>query len=504
MFDHAMNDRENHKADHEKKADDSIVGDGQNSDVTRVDPAGEDVGNTKVDVVKSEGQAIHTSVPSGPALAQADSKGGGSTSPVKEENFELIVSSVDQPSRSGDGKTSGINTGVVKVENDISDKPTTGESDHLPEPPASPTSNTAFSGSSTSTSTTANPDLPVKPVSTSPRAASSNRVSIAYAAGSRRLIIDSDVVEKMTIFRAEGRIDIDMTVERVEGGFKGVLVHFIASFSLILLFLTLVFQIETLHENKTYAPIAELSAALDSDSTLPPFWKAESGSKVLLNVHLDKERPLSEPKWVKTGDVQDWLKDMFGGRFWVAGEAVGWERKIEVRYPDPVRSISLVSFSSEPHSSFFVKAPTIQTVLNSWATNSPVGVSTERSRFVKTHMTEADNILEILLRLVRGERATPFSQTSSALSASSLQGPLLAALDPSSSHAAQQTHVSLAVMAMVRLATQYAEQAVGEGKGKEQVEERVGEIIRSLPSHLLYKSLDGMFKEWRAEKKGGR
>ena len=39
---------------------------------------------------------------------------------------------------------------------------------------------------------------------------------------------------------------------------------------------------------------------------------------------------------MKTGDVQDWLRDMFGGRFWVAGDAVGWEKKIEVRYPDSV------------------------------------------------------------------------------------------------------------------------------------------------------------------------
>ena len=41
-------------------------------------------------------------------------------------------------------------------------------------------------------------------------------------------------------------------------------------------------------------------------------------------------------------------------------------------------------------------------------------------------------------------------------------------------------------------------------KGKGEVEERVGEVIRYLPSHLIYKSLDGIFKEWRVEKKGGR
>jgi hypothetical protein len=56
-----------------------------------------------------------------------------------------------------------------------------------------------------------------------------------------------------------------------------------------------------------------------------------------LLVYLDTDKPLSEPKWVKSGDVQDWLRSMFGGRFWVAGDAAdGWEKKIVVVDPDPV------------------------------------------------------------------------------------------------------------------------------------------------------------------------
>lgn len=239
---------------------------------------------------------------------------------------------------------------------------------------------------------------------------------------------------------------------------------------------------------------------MESDQTLPPFWKLESPAKSTLLIYLDKDRPLSEPKWAKTGDVQDWLKDMFGGRFWVAGDAVGWEKKIEVHSPDPV---SLIRNPAKSSPDEVLQAPTIQNVLESWSSNSPVGSLSERQRFLKTHLTEADNVLEILLRLVRGERATPFSQNSS-MSAPSITGPLLAAMDQKSAHATQQTHVSLAVVAFVRMSTEYAEKALGEGKGKEQVEDRVGEIIRSLPSHLLYKSLDGMFKEWRVEKKGGR
>ncbi len=132
--------------------------------------------------------------------------------------------------------------------------------------------------------------------------------------------------------------------------------------------------------------------------------------------------------------------------------------------------------------------------------NSPAGMSSERQRFLKTHMTDPDNVLEILLRLVRGERATPFSQSGQSISPPSVSGPLLSA-SQGSAHGAQQTHVSLAVLAIFRMSAEYAMKALGD-KGKEEAESRVGEIIRCLPSHLIYKSLDGIFKEWRVEKKG--
>lgn len=145
--------------------------------------------------------------------------------------------------------------------------------------------------------------------------------------------------------------------------------------------------------------------------------------------------------------------------------------------------------------------------------------------------SEPDNILEILLRLVRGERATPFtgSSSSASITGSSVSGPLLAALSGSGgssgsgsggfAHAEKQTHVSLAVLAIWRMTLDYARKAAaaaapatgkdGAGSGGDdaavkEVEEKVGEIIRCLPGHLVYKSLDGMFKEWRVEKKGGR
>lgn len=99
-------------------------------------------------------------------------------------------------------------------------------------------------------------------------------------------------------------------------------------------------QIEGLSETtKSYAPLPTLPSddSSTTDATLPTFAQALIPSQIVLIAYLDTERPLSEPKWVKSGDVHEWLKSMFGRMFWVAGDAAdGWEQKIEVVDPDPV------------------------------------------------------------------------------------------------------------------------------------------------------------------------
>lgn len=336
--------------------------------------------------------------------------------------------------------------------------------EHLPEPPASPASNTLPTTSSASTQADS-PTVPQKLEIPSGRTPSANRLSISYAGGNRRLVIDAEVVQSFKLFRQDGRVEVNININKdSEDGLKGILVEGLSEVT------------------KSYHPLQAALEAVDSDMTIPPFSKASVPSSVTLLVYLDIARPLSEPKWAKTGDVQDWLKSMFGRMFWVAGDAAeGWEKKIQVVDPDP--------------------PPTIWTVLEGWSQNSPVGALNERQRFLKTHMTETDNVLEILLRLVRGERATPFSQSTPTITAPSVSGPLLSALAQGSAHGSQQTHVSLAVLAIFRMATDYAVKVSGD-KGKTEVDDRIGEIIRCLPSHLIYKSLDGIFKEWRVDKKG--
>jgi hypothetical protein len=53
-----------------------------------------------------------------------------------------------------------------------------------------------------------------------------------------------------------------------------------------------------------------------------------------LIAYLDRNKPLSEPKWVRTGDVEDLLYSVFYKN--VQGRAA-WANKVVVVDPDPVR-----------------------------------------------------------------------------------------------------------------------------------------------------------------------
>lgn len=89
---------------------------------------------------------------------------------------------------------------------------------------------------------------------------------------------------------------------------------------------------------KTYVPLQLSSGISDSDSLVPPFTKALSPSKLVLLVHLNAENPIPEEKWVKSGDLQEWLRTMFGPLFWTTSDSDGWGKKIEVVDPEPVRN----------------------------------------------------------------------------------------------------------------------------------------------------------------------
>ena len=99
-------------------------------------------------------------------------------------------------------------------------------------------------------------------------------------------------------------------------------------------------------------------------------------------------------------------------------------------------------------------------------------------------------MFEILLRLTRGDRSGPAHHAAASSSQQSSVGALAATL--SAPYAEHQTQVSLAVLAMFRLSVETAAKA---GIPQKEVEKQVGEIVRGIPYHLIFKSLDGMFRE---------
>lgn len=53
-----------------------------------------------------------------------------------------------------------------------------------------------------------------------------NRLAISYAAASRRIVINAQVVDSLKVFRKEHRLEISLTVEANEDGqLKGIMVR---------------------------------------------------------------------------------------------------------------------------------------------------------------------------------------------------------------------------------------------------------------------------------------
>jgi 20S proteasome subunit alpha 6 len=115
---------------------------------------------------------------------------------------------------------------------------------------------------------------------------------------------------------------------------------------------------------------------------------------------------------------------------------------------------------------------------------------------VATHFQDANNVLEVLLRLIRGgagsttaERAQHGSQSASlALQASASGAP----------YPDQQTPISLAAFQLFKMGLDAAIEA---GVPKAEVEKRIGEIIRDLPYSLIFRSLDSMFPDFKKSTK---
>ncbi|WWD20905.1 hypothetical protein CI109_105383 [Kwoniella shandongensis] len=361
-----------------------------------------------------------------------------------------------------------------------------------------------------------------------PAGPSTNRLSILYEESSRRLCFDAEAVEKVRIWRKEGRIEVELKSlgekqeEEVKEGEdkvdinlpKGILIETYDNTDQRFVSLTRDRLVELYPEpasapaseeanghatddikvesnEKPVGPVPSSSKSNSVNSNnVPPFHRifptlnSSSSSPTTITVYTNKKNPLSEPKWCRTNQADVWLYEQFGSR---KGLGEGWKGKLEIMDPDP--------------------GPTLKSILENWASNCNIGSLSSRRTFVSSLLSSPNDLLEILLRLTRGDRnptvgSTLASGSGGAISSATSQtfGALATSIRPNSPYASHQTHVSLAILAMYRLTTDYATRA---GEKKEVVEEKIGDIIKSLPTGMIGRSLDGLFKEWQAGEAGG-
>lgn len=224
-----------------------------------------------------------------------------------------------------------------------------------------------------------------------------------------------------------------------------------------------------------------------------------------LIIHLDRFSAQPEAKWIKTGDVDEWMYAIAGFAPAAASSTSAdgvhaWSSKLHVLDPDP--------------------PPTMQDVFSDWSSRSVLGTGRDRRRFISEYLQTPRGQIEILCRLVRGERSAPATNWGLATGESGTSE--LAKAAKRSKFSSHQTHLSLAVLALFGLAEEYAgrigettkeepeiieseSQSKKQGKGKarstsqaasssgsDEFSQRIDGLLMSMPPNLISRALDGM------------
>jgi hypothetical protein len=266
-----------------------------------------------------------------------------------------------------------------------------------------------------------------------------DRISISYARNTRRMVLDADVVEAVKIYRGEGRIELVVNCKPAIYGdaenplddefrvCKGVLVRVASPIRSCVrgdrADESLNAQLESLDVEadqyivvgrnglaRAWATHAEQpNETSEHDNLLPPLHRllvdldvqdpraiAFTSDSFTVAAHLDRVNPLTEARWVKTGEVDQYILSLGisnGVDPKDSSKLSEWRNKIRIVDPDPVSRPSQGTCTddlpSDENSS--LQPPTIQDTLDSWATSSNIGSLAERQKFVQTHMSDIDN-----------------------------------------------------------------------------------------------------------------
>jgi 20S proteasome subunit alpha 6 len=182
--------------------DSSVLASSSSSDTSVAAPRTESVAPDE------EPPADHTHSPDVPAPSAPEESTASSASLIERSLTQ------DDPSF-GDPRVAGAD--------DLQYDPAT--QPELHDGPASSDTSTLISGSTTSTYGEPN-RLPMKSeLQPGVPAPSANRLSISYAAGTKRLVINAEIVEQLKILRSNGRVEITLRVEKVDANeLNGIIV----------------------------------------------------------------------------------------------------------------------------------------------------------------------------------------------------------------------------------------------------------------------------------------
>jgi hypothetical protein len=80
------------------------------------------------------------------------------------------------------------------------------------------------------------------------------------------------------------------------------------------------------------------ATAEDAEQPTADHVEAAAPGKITIAVQLDKANPLQEARWVKTGEVDEWIAQNTGN----SASETGWQGKIKIMDPEPVRATTLI------------------------------------------------------------------------------------------------------------------------------------------------------------------
>ena len=123
-----------------------------------------------------------------------------------------------------------------------------------------------------------------------------------------------------------------------------------------------------------------------------------------------------------------------------------------------------------------------------WAEQRVDTATDSLKSFINTHMSNIDNIVELLLCLIRGHENRPPPSKQSQHADNMTRAVAMGAPYPS-----QQSSLSLATFALFKMAIVSGAKA---GVPQAELEAQVAEIVRQLPSTMLYKALDAQYRAW--------